>query len=249
MAHLDVSHLPPEARPTGTWAAALLHALARDEAAGRRTPRLTEDGMATWARFRGRLGAADLVALLFEDAAVGYRVPFDPGALGEPLQLDLLTDAVAEKWLAKVPSLDLAAKASDYVDEQAKALGLPASLPVPKLPAIEPGHRVLELPGTGGFLAHRLLGAQPGLTLHSQVTVACGSWQELTLAGIIALEARAPSTDFLVRATPEELHESGHPLRKRTFDIVVGLHPDRGGRLQMKDQLAVWFHPATIVLV
>ncbi len=31
-----------------------------------------------WSRFRGRLTSADLVALLFEDAAVIHRVPFDP---------------------------------------------------------------------------------------------------------------------------------------------------------------------------
>ena len=40
--------------------------------------RLTEPKFDTWSRFRGRLTSADFVALLFEDAAVIHRVPFDP---------------------------------------------------------------------------------------------------------------------------------------------------------------------------
>jgi hypothetical protein len=42
MHSLDVADLTNEQRPTGIWAASLLHAIARDEAAGRRRPRLTE---------------------------------------------------------------------------------------------------------------------------------------------------------------------------------------------------------------
>src|SRR5262245_20757402 len=81
MGSLDVSSLTDQQRPTGVWAAALLHALARDEAAGRRPQRLTEPKLDTWRRFRGRLTSADFVALLFEDAAVIHRVPFDSSTL------------------------------------------------------------------------------------------------------------------------------------------------------------------------
>jgi hypothetical protein len=86
---LDLAGLTDDERATGVWAAALLHALAREEAAGRRPQRLTEPKLDTWTRFRGRLTSADFVALLFEDAAVIYGVPFDPSALGgstRPLQ-------------------------------------------------------------------------------------------------------------------------------------------------------------------
>lgn len=51
----DVSTLSNTQPPTGLWGASRLHALARDEAAGRRRPRLTEPKLDTWARFRGRL--------------------------------------------------------------------------------------------------------------------------------------------------------------------------------------------------
>ena len=98
MPSFDVTGLTDAQRPTGVWAASLLHALARDEAAGRRRPRLTEPKLDTWTRFRGRLSSVDLVSLLFEDAAVLHRVPFDAAALGGPLQLPKLPAAVAAKW-------------------------------------------------------------------------------------------------------------------------------------------------------
>ncbi len=99
MASLEISALSTEQRPSGAWAATLLHAPARDEAAGRRPARLTEPRLATWTCFRGRLGAADLMALLFEDAAVLHQVPFDPTEPGRPLRLTSLPDTLVEDWL------------------------------------------------------------------------------------------------------------------------------------------------------
>src|ERR1051325_6674230 len=99
MPGFDVSRLTDEQRPTGLWAASLLHAIARDEAAGRRTQRLTEPKLDTWRRFRGRLTSVDLVLLLFEDAAVIHRVPFDPAAVSELIRPKRLPESVADKWL------------------------------------------------------------------------------------------------------------------------------------------------------
>src|SRR4051794_3176881 len=48
MPSLDLTDFTDEQRPTGAWAAALLLALARDEAAGRLPERLTEPRLATW---------------------------------------------------------------------------------------------------------------------------------------------------------------------------------------------------------
>ena len=84
----SVPGIPADRDPTLRWVRAVLLALARDEAAGRRTARLTEPDHATWKRFRGRLGARDLVALLFEDAAVGFPIPFDARAVGGEIDLD-----------------------------------------------------------------------------------------------------------------------------------------------------------------
>jgi hypothetical protein len=82
MPSFDLAGLTNEQRFTAVWTASLLHAIARDEAAGRRTKRLTEPKLDTWSRFRGRLTSVDLVSLLFEDAAVIHRVPFDAAATG-----------------------------------------------------------------------------------------------------------------------------------------------------------------------
>jgi hypothetical protein len=248
-ATLEIGSLSPDQRASGTWAASLLHALARDEAAGRRPQRLTEPRLATWHRFRGRLCATDLVALLFEDAAVIHAVPFDPSAVGGPLRPDRLPEPVARAWIEAIPSLDLHAAAADYIASQAKLLGLPTRLARSDLHPVKPHQKVLELPGTGGQLAHRLVSSQNDLTLKDNFTVACGSWQELTLAGIVALDLGAPSTDFAARADAADLRDMQHPLRQRGFDLVVGLHPDKGGLFRVEDQLAIWFGGAKILLV
>src|SRR5262245_65974719 len=98
MSGFDVSNLRDEQRPTGVWAAALLHALARDEAAGRRPQRLTEPKLDTWSRFRGRLTNADFAILMFEDAAVLHPIPFESSTLGGPIQPDRLPGLVADSW-------------------------------------------------------------------------------------------------------------------------------------------------------
>jgi hypothetical protein len=249
MSSLDVSALTETEQPTGLWAAALLHALARDEAAGRRAPRLTEPKLDTWRRFRGRLGSTDLVALLFEDAAVIHRVPFDPAALGSTVSLEHLPAAAADSWVTAVSELPLAISGVDYVASQAQLLGLPTRMARSDLHVVKSHQRVLELPGTGGQLAHHLVNAQSDLTLHENFAVACGTWQELTLAGVIALEMGAPHTDFIVGVGLEDLRSQEHSLRQRTFDFVIGLHPDKGGMFRFEDQLAIWFPTAKVLLV
>ena len=260
---LEVANLEPSARPTGLWAAALLQALARDEVTGRRRPRLTEPGCATWKRFQGRLKTGDFYRLLFEDAAVAYPIPFALHRMGGTTDMDLdhLPDTLAQAWLATVRELDLEAPAATYVLEQARLLGLPTRLGRSELHVVKPHQKVLELPATGGQLAHHLVCSQDDITLQGNFTIACRSWRELTLAGIIALERGAPSADFLVPLGPaapsqkrddgvhvEELHEPDHPLRRRTFDFVIGIHPDKGG-FYRPDQLAIWFPSAKALLV
>jgi hypothetical protein len=249
MLSFDVSKLSDAQRPTGLWAASLLHALARDEAAGRRRPRLTEPKLDMWARFRGRLSSVDLVSLLFEDAAVLHRVPFDPETLGGSLRLSRLSESVTDGWLGAVASLPLSTAGADYILEQAKLLGLPTRMARSDLHVVKPHQKVLELPGTGGQLAHHLVSGHKDLTLQDNFVVACGSWQELTLAGIVALELGAPHSDFATRAESADLKTSDHPLRQRSFDVVVGLHPDKGGLFRVEDQLAIWFPTAKVLLV
>lgn len=246
---LEVGSLSPGQRASGTWVASLLHALARDEAAGRRPPRLTEPRLATWNRFRGRLCATDLISLLFEDAAVIHRVPFDASTLGGALRIDQLPEAVTAGWIEAITSLDLNGAAADYITSQATLLGLPTRMARSDLHVVKPHQKVLELPGTGGQLAHHLVSSQNDLSLKDNFTLACGSWQELTLAGIVALDLGAPSTELATKVDVAALREPKHPLRQRSFDFVIGLHPDKGGLFRVEDQLAIWFSGAKILLV
>ena len=244
----------PDVRPTATWATALLAALVREERTGRRPVRLTEPGLETWHRFRGRLGAVDLMSIVFEDAAVLHPIPFDPGRLGADLHLDRLPVALVESWLEALQSPVELASGSEHVHEQARLLDLPTRLGRSDLHVVKAHHRVLELPGTGGQLAHHLVSTLPDLTLQGNFTLACGSWQELTLAGVVALDLQAPHTEFILPVDPTALRgDPAHPLRARhravPFDFVVGLHPDKGGRHQLEDELALWFGPARVLLV
>jgi hypothetical protein len=208
MPSFDISSLTDEQRPTGLWMASLLQAIARDEVADRRTQPLTEPKLDTWSRFRGRLASVDLISLLFEDAAVLHRVPFDPAATGGPIRPERLPPSVADAWLEFVTSLPLGSSSADYVTEQARFLGLPTKMARSDLHVVKPHQKVLELPGTGGQLAHHLVTAQRDLTLQDNFVVVSSSWQERTLAGIVALELGAPHSDFALRFEVDELKDA-----------------------------------------
>lgn len=251
MPSLPITGAPQDLRQTAAYAAALVHALARDEAANRRPARLTEPGMPTWRRFRGRLTQTELVALLLEDAAAveGFEIPFDPSRLDPKLRLDRLPDSLVSEWLEHLQELGLDAPGADYIADQARLLGLPTRLARSDLHVVKPHQKVLELPGTGGQLAHHLVSTQEGVTLQDNITVACGTWQERTLAGIVALDLGAPDTRFALPVDLRGLRDQEHALRQRRFDFVVGLHPDKGGLFQARDQLDIWFSDARILLV
>lgn len=246
---LPVRDLPSSERSTAVYAAALTHALARDETHGRRPARLTEVGLATWRRFQGRLRPEDFLRILFEDAAVLHPVPFDPEALRSGLSLDRLADGLAHEWINSVPKLNLSASPADYITAQAKLLGITTRLARADLHTVKRHQRVLELPGTGGQLMHHIATTSEGVSPQVNFTVACGTWQEQALAGLIGVELGAPHTDFAVRAEAAQLRNDQHPIRRASFDFVVGQHPDKGGLFRAEDQLSIWFPTARIVLV
>lgn len=231
-----------QTRDADRWALALLRALVREERTGRRPPRLTESKLATWERFKRRTGPSDLAALMFEDAAVLYPVPFDADALGRP-ELHRLTDVGAQQALDEA----LGPEPEDYLAAQARTLGLPSRMARSELHVVKPHQRVLELPGTGGQLAHHLVTSQDDLNLETNFVVGTASWAEMTLAGIIGLDLRVADSAFIQDAS--SLHQPDHPLRAERFDFVVGLHPDKGGLYQQEDQLSIWFPAAKVLLV
>lgn len=230
------------------YGTALLEAIARDEAAGRRGARLTEPGQATWQRFRGRLASADFLRLLAEDGAVVHPIPFDASRVGA--SLDAIEDATVDQFLAALPTKNLSRPGAEYIEAQAHLLGLPTKLARSDLHQVKRHQKVLELPGTGGQLCHHLVSTQNELTLQVNCTIACGSWAELALAGFVALDLTAPNSDFIVAATADDLKANDkHPLRQQRFDFVVGLKPEKGGKLVAAEQLELWFHGAKLLLV
>ena len=225
------------------WAAAVAHAIAREEARDERNHRLLETGTSsTWNQFRGRLGPADLLALLAQNAAVKHPVPFDPSrTLGMRDAFDRLAGSTAESLIteARAQAMDLGA--GDYLTAQAKRLGVPSRLARADLHVVKANQRVLELPGTGGQLAHHLT-HKHDLPFREVFTIACGNWREYALAGIAALDCRSLGEPRLL------LDPELAKCRDGAFDMVVGLHPDKGGRFTPR-QLEGWFPKIPVVLV
>ncbi|NUN14538.1 MAG: hypothetical protein HUU55_12990 [Myxococcales bacterium] len=232
------------------WLGLIVTTLARAESAGRKPRRLTEPGHTTWHQFRGRLEYADFLALLFEDAAVIHPIPFDPVATGVPVSWSSVPEGFAAAWVEFISNVVIETDGSDrFIVIAVRALGLPTGLAGSRLPTVLPHHRVLELPGTGGQLTHHLMLHSPTLSLRDNFAVACGTWEETLLAGIVATELNATSSDWIVKATSQDLLDPNHPLRTTRFDFVIGLHPDNGGALADPDPLASFYPDARIVLV
>ena len=238
---LGANRAPAEAT---AFAAVTLLALAREERAGRRHPRLTEPGMATWNRFRGRLGPRALLELLLEDAAVRQPFPFDvTRALGSDDALSTVPDATVSGWLDDLARIDLGAAAPDYIAAQAKTLGVPARGAKGDLHRVKPFHKVLELPGSGGQLAHHIAHTQPEISFRDVFTVSCASRREWVLAGLVAVERTAAGDDLAIAIEP-----SLDAWRGKPFDYVVGLSPEKGGAFSREDLAAV-FPPSTTLLL
>jgi hypothetical protein len=221
----------------------MLRALGREEALGRRPKRLLEPGLATWTQFRGRLRETALLELVLEDAAVSQPVPFDAGRiLGKTEPLARVPAFELKRWLdALVAEGEQATPSAAYIQAQAKLLGLPTKIARSDLLVVKPHQRVLELPGTGGQLTHHLLETHPDLPIREVFTIACGSWQELALAGLVCVEKG------LLGEPPASLDPNLEAARaeKRSFDFVFGV--DAG--LFSSQQLESWFPNARVMLV
>lgn len=242
---LDVPALDPPQAAAATYLVAALHALAREEQAGRRPKRLIEPNHATWHRFRGRLGPLDFAELVLEDAAVNQAEPFAvERVLGDRSALRALPEALIGDWLAELSKLPLDTPDRDYLEEQATRLGLKARPAFSDLHKLAAHNRVLELPGSGGRLAAHAVVSQDGLSFKDMVTVACASWQERTLAGLVAvtLEVRG---DTRIGVDPALEH-----ARKAEggFTHVFGLKPEKGGTFDARTLEGI-FPSATVVLV
>jgi hypothetical protein len=175
----------------------------------------------------------DLLDLAIQDAAVAMPQPFAlhslwPDATGEELRT-ISPDQVAA-WIDR--GEELAEQPSDaYLRAQAQALKieLPSDEVLERLPAAQAHHQILELPGSGGWLAYRMA-AQPGAAVYywENFTIACGTWQEQLLAGLIAFELGAPSRRKLSIVHDPTLAQVLND--DVTFDWIIGLREENAHR-------------------
>ncbi len=110
-----------------------LRSIARIERSGGiRSPRLTEPGFDHWHRIRRRLGWREFIALLHEDLAEAFPLPFDlrqwqSGALSG------LVEAEAGRLVFEAASLD-DSDPHTFLRTAARAMGLPSTGTLSQLP-------------------------------------------------------------------------------------------------------------------
>lgn len=216
-----------------TFASVVANALVRAEVADRLPPRFTRSGPQLWDAFRNELTEADLLDLTVRDLAVAMPQFFAlnqlwPEASGDELRT--ISPTEADQYITEaIAQADQPREA--YLQAQARALSvrLPSMESLNILPHPEAHHRILELTGTGGWLAYTMA-SHPDATVYywENFTVACGTWQELLLAGLIALELGAP--------TRRELPVIFDPTLARVlngdvaFDWIIGIREENQSR-------------------
>lgn len=247
MSELSLKTVSPDMLPAARFASTALHALAREEAAGRRSRRLLQAGQATWRQFRGRMDAVDFLELLLEDAAVTQPFGFDaPLILAGAASVGRLPASRVQGWIDDLAGLDLSMPAGDYILHQARQLDLETRLARSDLQrGIQAHHKVLELPGTGGQLSAYLAGSLDGIYLQDVFTIGWQGWADRMLAGLVAVEhGLTGEAPVLASAGLESV--MGSDTR---WDYVVGANPDRGLHAYDLPALETVFPGATIVLV
>lgn len=208
-------------------------ALVRAEITSRLSPRFTGTGPQLWAAFRNELTLTDLLDLAVRDAAVLMPQPFDirwicPDGSGDELRA-ISSDHVAE-WVDRANSLGEQSPEA-YLRTQAEVLDIEPALGagLERLPEPEAHHQILELPGSGGWLAYHMA-SQPGAAVYywENFTIACGTWQEQVLAGLIAFELGAPPRRQLpILHDPTLSSVLGEDV---AFDWIVGLREENARR-------------------
>lgn len=226
-------NVTPTPTDVAIFASAVTTALVRAEKTDRMPLRFTGRGPQLWMAFCNELTQVDLLDLAVQDAAVAMPQPFAlhclwPDATGEELRT-ISPDQVTA-WIDR--GEELAEQPSDvYLRAQAQVLKielLPDEV-LERLPAPQAHHQILELPGSGGWLAYRMA-ARPGAAVYywENFTIACGTWQEQLLAGLIAFELGAPSRRELPIVYDPSLAQVLND--DVAFDWIIGLREENAHR-------------------
>ena len=201
--------------------ASLLHltlrSLARLEAAGiPRQPRLTDPDRTLWKVFRRRLAYKDFIALLLEDGAQAFPVPFDLGAWSTP-PLDTVDEDMAQ-LLIEESTLPPGGDYLAFLRFAARQLDRPDGGRLSDLQRIQPHERVLELPGTSGRAAAYLCQQHGDLSFDHTFTFLADDDTDRVQVGLAAVELRANPPTVLTRQALRARAEKGE-----RFDRVIAL--------------------------
>jgi hypothetical protein len=213
-----------EDSPLQTFYQVATHALIRAELAGKVPERFSGQGPLRWRQFANELNQADLLDLAIQDASIAYPIPFGlrselPGYQNGNIGLDL---EFVDEWIQGALSLP-DQPSGVYLKEQADRLeiSLPSEDRLEGLPSPESHHNLMELPGTGGWLAYQVIqDRSTEIYFWENFTVAGSSWQEVMLAGLIAFELDAPPNKPLFIYQDESLRILMDENRR--YDWVIG---------------------------
>jgi hypothetical protein len=194
-----------------------LRSIARlERAGGIRAPRLTEPSFEKWHRIRRHLGWRDFVAVLHQDLAEAFPVPFNLAAWSADPTADLTHEEAEQAIRAAVAPDDSDAHA--FLRAAAKGLGLPSTGALSDVPRTQPHQKVLELPGSCGRIAAWQVLSQQGLAFHDQFVFVADSDAERILIGLAAVESRANIPTIMNTAEVR-----AHVGRGQRFDRAVGV--------------------------
>jgi hypothetical protein len=178
-------------------------------------------GLTGLGHFRGQLSLADLLETALRDLASERPLPFADLLVELAPELLRLTDDEVERLLS-IAAQQRTMAAADYL-AQAWQILLPdrARPSLAQLPGVDRSQRILELPGTAGWLAGALLPAAE-LTWRDNLVIACADRRERVLAGLIILESGQASTKALLDAGVVPLATELAGLAPHRPDWVIG---------------------------
>ncbi len=215
-----------------------LQSLARLEAVGiPRQPRLTDPDRTLWKVFRRRLAYRDFIALLHEDGAQAFPVPFDLAAWSTN-PLDDIDEDMAE-LLIEESTLPPGGDYLAFLRFAARQLHRSDGGRLSELPRIQRHERVLELPGTSGRAAAYLCQQHEDLSFDDPFVFLADDDTDRVLVGLAAVELRANPPTVLDRLALQARLDKGE-----RFERVIALRDHEPTRALVEEmgwkQEVVW---------
>ena len=199
-----------------------------------------------WLSFRGDLGTRDLIELRLRNQMVPRPWMFDPSRLIPGASLTALrtvTDERLAMWLRSATA-HAEEQPEQFLVWAAERLLPPGPRWRPSLPPLASNQMALELPGTGGLLAYRVISKNAGLYLQENFLIAGADWREALYAGLVAIELGVPSGVDLPFTLDEHLKSPA--LLNRRYDLILG---SQERHANMQEKLSAMLSPGGQVVL